>query len=71
MDGCFRAASFAIYARVLMNAELVNYLRNIAQQCIVLARNCPHTKTAHGLEALAVDLMAKALDIENALNRRD
>jgi hypothetical protein len=44
--------------------EIVNFLRTIAHRCIVLARQCPDTKTGHGLEELAVELMEKALEIE-------
>ncbi len=42
--------------------DTVKYLREIAQTCTRLARACPHTATAHGLEEVAIDLMAKALE---------
>ena len=44
--------------------EIVNFLRTVAQRCTTLARQCPDTKTAHGLEELGVELMGKALEIE-------
>jgi len=48
--------------------EIVHFLRTVAHRCIVLARQCPDTKTAHGLEELAVEIMDKALDIEELYN---
>ena len=50
-----------------MDAEIVAYLRDVAQTCVTFARSCPHVETAHGLEELAADLMAKALEVEKAL----
>jgi hypothetical protein len=47
-----------------MITDTVHYLRTIAQTCVRLARTCPHAATAHGLEELAVDLMAKASELE-------
>jgi len=44
--------------------EIVQFLRTLAHQTIVLARQCPDRKTAHGLEELAVELMDKALELE-------
>jgi hypothetical protein len=44
--------------------DIVTYLREIAQTCTRLARTCPHLATAHGLEEIAVDLMAKAKELE-------
>ncbi len=44
--------------------DTVTYLRETAQTCTRLARTCPHLATAHGLEEIAVDLMAKAKDLE-------
>jgi len=44
--------------------EIVHFLRTAAHCCITLARECPDTKTAHGLEALAAEIMGKALDLE-------
>jgi hypothetical protein len=40
------------------------YLRELAQRCVGLARECPHLATAHGLEALAAQLMAKAAEVQ-------
>jgi hypothetical protein len=45
--------------------DLVTYLRQTAQTCTRLARACPHQATAHSLEAIAVDLMAKAGELES------
>ena len=47
-----------------MDTQIVSYLRGAAEKCVRLARSCPHTKTAHGLEEIAADLMAKASEIE-------
>jgi hypothetical protein len=44
--------------------DTVTYLREIAQTCTRLARACPHLPTARGLEEVAIDLMAKALELE-------
>jgi len=44
--------------------DTVTYLREIAQTCTRLARACPHRPTSHGLEEIAVDLMAKAQELE-------
>ena len=47
-----------------MNPETIKYLRDVAQTCTRLARACPHLATSHGLEEIAVDLMAKAEELE-------
>jgi hypothetical protein len=47
-----------------MMVDTVKYLREIAQTCTRLARVCPHLSTAHGLEEIAIDLMAKAHELE-------
>jgi hypothetical protein len=47
-----------------MFAQLVKYLRETAQRCVRLARNCPHRPTSIGLEEVATDLMAKAKELE-------
>jgi hypothetical protein len=44
--------------------ETIKYLREIAQTCTRLARGCPDTATAHGLEEIAVNLMTKAHELE-------
>jgi len=41
-----------------------SYLRDLAQRCVALARNCPHLPTAQALEALSVELMERASEIE-------
>jgi hypothetical protein len=48
-----------------MIREIVNYLREAALTCTQLARACPHVPTAHGLEEIAVGLMAKAAELEH------
>jgi len=40
------------------------YLRAQAERCVRLARICPDQATAHELEALATDLMAKAAEVQ-------
>lgn len=40
------------------------YLRTQAERCVRLARICPDQATAHELEALATDLMAKAAEMQ-------
>jgi hypothetical protein len=47
-----------------MIPDIVTYLRRTAETCSRLARNCPHLETAHELEAIAADLMAKAHELE-------
>ena len=47
----------------------ITYLREIAQTCTRLARTCPHQATSHGLEEIAVDLMAKAQELERHYDR--
>lgn len=44
--------------------EIVRYLRELAQTCTRLARACPDLATSHGLEEVALDLMAKARELE-------
>ena len=40
------------------------YLREQAQRCVRLARDCPHTPTSHQLEAIGVELMEKAAELD-------
>jgi hypothetical protein len=47
-----------------MDLEIIRYLREVAHTCTRLARICPHLETAHGLEEVAIDLMAKAQELE-------
>jgi hypothetical protein len=47
-----------------MIGEITNYLRSMAQTCILLARACPDRPTSRGLEEVAIDLMAKAKEIQ-------
>jgi len=41
-----------------------SYLREQAQRCIRLARGCPHSPTAHQIEAIGVELMEKAAELD-------
>ena len=47
-----------------MVAEITNYLRSMAQTCIILARACPDMQTSRALEEMAIDLAVKAREIE-------
>ena len=44
-----------------------NYLRERAQKCVRLARDCPDRQTSHELEALSIDLMEKAAEVDALL----
>ena len=41
------------------------YLREKAQYCVALARRCPDLPTSQALEALGVELMEKAAELES------
>jgi hypothetical protein len=41
------------------------YLREQAQRCTRLARECPHMPTAHELEAIGIELMQKAAELDH------
>ena len=47
------------------------YLREQAQRCTQLARDCPHLPTAHELEAIGVELMQKAAELDHLQEDRD
>ena len=47
------------------------YLREQAQRCARLARDCPHLPTAHELEAIGVELMQRAADLDHMQEDRD
>jgi hypothetical protein len=47
------------------------YLREQAQRCTRLARECPHLPTAHELEAIGVELMQKAAELDHLQEDRD
>lgn len=49
--------------------QTIDYLREIAQRCTRLARDCPHVTTAHALEELGLDLMHKAQELEQRSGR--
>jgi hypothetical protein len=44
-----------------------SYLRERAHRCSRLARDCPHLPTAHELEAIGVELMEKAAELDQLL----
>lgn len=39
-------------------------LRDIAVHCVALARQCPHLPTSQALEALSIELMELASEVE-------
>ncbi len=41
-----------------------SYLRDVAQRCVALARLCPHLPTSQALEALSIELMGQAAELE-------
>ncbi len=45
-----------------------SYLRQQAQRCVRLARDCPHLPTSYELEALGVELMEKAAELDELLD---
>ena len=53
--------SNGVKAEVLLGST---YLREQAQRCVRIARQCPHLPTSHELEAIGVELMAKAAELD-------
>ena len=43
------------------------YLREQAHHCVALARTCPDRSASQALEALGVELMEKAAEVEQAI----
>jgi hypothetical protein len=41
------------------------YLREKAHYCVALARRCPDLPTSHALEALGIELMENAAELES------
>jgi len=41
-----------------------SYMRDLAQRCTRAARDCPHQPTSHELEAIGVELMLKAAELD-------
>lgn len=41
-----------------------SYIRTLAQRCTRAARDCPHVPTSHELEAIGVELMQKAAELD-------
>jgi hypothetical protein len=56
------------YAWIWVDAP---YLREQAERCTRLARDCPHLPTAHELEAIGVELMQKAAELDHLQEDRD
>jgi hypothetical protein len=50
-----------------MQLDTAKLLRELAQACIKLARNCPHRETSLGLEEVAISLSTKARELEHEL----
>jgi hypothetical protein len=44
-----------------------SYLREQAHRCVQLARDCPDQKTSHELEAIGIELMEKAAELDELL----
>jgi hypothetical protein len=44
-----------------------SYLRQQAQRCVRLARQCPHQPTSHELEVIGVELMEKAAELDELM----
>jgi hypothetical protein len=47
------------------------YLREQAQRCSRAARDCPHLPTAHELEAIGMELMQRAADLDHMQEEHD
>ncbi len=47
-----------------------SYLREQAQLCVQLARDCPDAPISHQLEAIGLDLMLRAAEIDVLLADR-
>jgi hypothetical protein len=45
-----------------------SYLREQAQRCVRLARECPHLPTSQELEAIGIDLMERAAELDDLLD---
>jgi hypothetical protein len=44
-----------------------SYLRDQAMRCVRLARECPHLPTAQKLEAIGIEFMEKAAELDDLL----
>ena len=47
------------------------YLREQAQRCVRLAHDCPHLPTAHELEAIGMELMQRAAELDHLHEEHD
>ncbi len=52
-----------------MVKNIIDELRGLAQHCTCQARDCADPDLSHALEELAVDLVAKASDLERRFDR--
>ncbi len=43
------------------------YMRALAQRCSRIARDCPHRPTSQELEAIGVELMEKAAEVDELI----
>jgi hypothetical protein len=41
-----------------------SYLRDVAHQCVALARKCPHLPTSQALQSLSIVLMTRASQLD-------
>ena len=41
-----------------------SYMRSLAQRCTRAAHDCPHLPTSHELEAIGLELMQKAAELD-------
>jgi hypothetical protein len=64
MRECAEAAMRSSPERHDMSAN-VTYLREQAHRCVRLARDCPHTPTSHALEAIGIELMEHAAELDH------
>ena len=61
---CAEAAMRSSPERRDMSAN-ATYLRDQAHRCVRLARDCPHTPTSHALEAIGIELMERAAELDH------
>jgi hypothetical protein len=59
------SAAESSYVWVWVDAS---YLREQAQRCSRVARDCPHLATSHELEAIGTELMQKAAELDQLQN---
>jgi len=47
------------------------YLRERAHRCVAMAGNCPHLPTSQAVEALGVELMEKAAELDKVADNNN